>query len=129
MAEWPTSFTDALELTKRLGGRYLRTDARSIAQNDAEDWRREAAMMIVVYENAFCNLGAHAAADRPLGLFPERDPRTPAIQTLPVRRKNADRPFYAYPQTEPNRLAAFTAASDGCSMSAATGLISGHHTI
>jgi hypothetical protein len=70
-------------------------------------------MMAMVYKNTFCNLCAHAAAERPLVLFLARVLRILALQTLPVRRKNDSQPFFAFSPAETNMLAASTLMSCG----------------
>lgn len=52
------TFRDAIQVTRRLGLRYIWIDSLCIIQNDASDWAQEAASMGRVYENAFCNLSA-----------------------------------------------------------------------
>jgi hypothetical protein len=70
-------------------------------------------MMAMAYKNTFCNLGAHAAAERPLVLSFARVPRILALQTLPVGRKNDNQPFFAFSPVETNMLAASTLMSCG----------------
>ncbi|KAI4675352.1 uncharacterized protein J4E84_010094 [Alternaria hordeiaustralica] len=60
----PPVFKDAIDISRSLEVPYLWIDALCIVQNDAEDWDKEAALMGQVYSNAFCNLGASAAAEK-----------------------------------------------------------------
>ncbi|KAJ2989381.1 hypothetical protein NUW58_g3494 [Xylaria curta] len=65
----PKTFEDAVEVTQRLGVRYLWIDSLCIIQDDTTDWAREAAVMYDVYKNAWCNLSATAARNSNGGLF------------------------------------------------------------
>ncbi|KAF5573399.1 heterokaryon incompatibility protein [Fusarium pseudoanthophilum] len=73
--ELPKTFRDTIEVTTRLGIRYLWIDSLCIVQDSAEDWRAESSMMGRVYKNALCNIAASASADCQGGLFFDRDPR------------------------------------------------------
>jgi hypothetical protein len=54
---------DAVKITRLLGHRYLWVDALCIIQDDATDWKREAAMMGSVYENAYLTIAATDGRD------------------------------------------------------------------
>ncbi|KAL9004716.1 MAG: hypothetical protein Q9188_002468 [Gyalolechia gomerana] len=72
IAQLPQTFQDAIMVTKRrLCIRYLWIDTFCIFQDkdDMSDWTREAALMNLVYENAYCNLSATGAVDSTDGLF------------------------------------------------------------
>ena len=68
------TFREAMEMTVRLGIRYIWIDSLCIIQNSIadEDWRIESRLMGEVYQNALCNLGATKAKDGNDGLFSER---------------------------------------------------------
>ena len=68
------TFREAMEMTVRLGVRYLWIDSLCIIQDSTagEDWKRESRLMGDVYQNALCNLGATKAKDGKDGLFSER---------------------------------------------------------
>ncbi|MCJ1401959.1 hypothetical protein MMC11_005176 [Xylographa trunciseda] len=68
------TFREAMEMTVRLGVRYIWIDSLCIIQNSTagEDWRIESRLMGDVYQNALCNLGATKAKDGNDGLFTER---------------------------------------------------------
>lgn len=70
--ELPQTFADAIRLTAALGQRYLWIDALCILQDDQQDWRREAATMCSVFENALFSISALAAEDSHSGLLQER---------------------------------------------------------
>jgi len=56
----PLTFQHAIEVTRRLGKRYLWIDCLCILQNDDDksDWLKEAACMDKVYSNTFLNISA-----------------------------------------------------------------------
>lgn len=55
-----------------------------------------------VYSNAFCNLGASAAAERSGGLYIDRDPRQVSLCRLRAQRKEFNRTYGSY--LEPNSV-------------------------
>ncbi|PVH86348.1 HET-domain-containing protein [Cadophora sp. DSE1049] len=67
------TFQEAIEVTRRLGIRYLWIDSLCIIQGDAEDWDREAENMGNIYMYAYLTLAATASASGAGGLFAERD--------------------------------------------------------
>ena len=98
----PPVFADAIEISRTLEVPYIWIDALCIIQNDAEDWDKEAALMGQVYSNAFCNLGASAAAERSAGLYLDRDPRQVSLCRLRAQRKEFIRTYGSY--LEPNSV-------------------------
>lgn len=68
----PPTFADAVRLTASLGQRYLWIDALCILQGDDDDWRKEAATMCAVFENALFSISALNAEDSHSGLLQER---------------------------------------------------------
>ncbi|GME32088.1 heterokaryon incompatibility protein [Neofusicoccum parvum] len=71
----PATFQDAVRVTCELGLRYLWIDALCIVQDNASDWRREAAAMGPVYSYARVVLAASDGASTLEGMFrvyPER---------------------------------------------------------
>lgn len=75
------TFQDAVEVTRRLGIRYLWIDSLCIIQDSAADWDTEAIQMEYVYNNCFFNIAATHSANGEGGLFTRRDP----LVNLPVR--------------------------------------------
>lgn len=61
------TFKQAVDVTRRLGYRYLWIDSLCIVQDSPKDWNHEARRMALVYGNAVCNLAF---------LFPPNHPRT-----------------------------------------------------
>ncbi|PMD49898.1 HET-domain-containing protein, partial [Hyaloscypha bicolor E] len=71
------TFRDAIEITRRLGIRYLWIDSLCIIQDSPQDWRSESARMGDVYKFAYCNLSATQASGGSYdGLYVDRDPLT-----------------------------------------------------
>ena len=70
------TFRDAVEISRLMGIRYLWIDSLCIIQDseNAIDWRREAALMGLVYSNGYCNLSAASAVTTSDGFFFDRDP-------------------------------------------------------
>lgn len=64
----PKTFLEAIDVTRRLGVRYLWIDALCIIQGSVEDWERESLTMDRVYSYALCNLAASASVDGGGGL-------------------------------------------------------------
>jgi hypothetical protein len=87
------SFKDALQLCWRLNVQYLWIDALCIIQDDSEDWQKEAALMGDVYRNGICNVGVHAAADKPVDLYSVRDPQHVSVATWHVVRSDFDQRY------------------------------------
>lgn len=70
--EMSQTFKDAIEITRRLGYRYLWIDALCIIQDDDEDWAREAARMSEIYAEASFTISAVSSKDGAGGCFVER---------------------------------------------------------
>lgn len=72
----PRTFREAAILTQKLGIDYLWIDSLCIQQDDAADWRREAAYMGLLYQQATLVIAATGSEDPTGGLFIcERSPR------------------------------------------------------
>ncbi|KAI0127664.1 heterokaryon incompatibility protein-domain-containing protein [Xylariales sp. AK1849] len=69
-----TNFVHALEVTRRLGKRFIWIDSLCIIQGDALDWASEAPKMQDVYRNSYCNIAAADSSDQHSGLFRSRSP-------------------------------------------------------
>lgn len=57
----PSTFQDAITVTRRLGIAYIWIDSLCIVQDDAQDWEREAAKMALIFESAYLTIAATAA--------------------------------------------------------------------
>lgn len=70
-SQLPATLRDAINLTKKLGFRFIWVDALCIIQDDYMDWVTEAATMGDVYYNASLVLAANTSGDCTLGLNQE----------------------------------------------------------
>lgn len=69
---------DAIEVTRRLGIRYLWVDSQCIIQDSVEDWQKESAQMGSIYHNAEVTIKISGARDSYVGcLVPRPKPRIP----------------------------------------------------
>lgn len=57
----PKTFIDAIDITRRLGVKYIWIDSLCIIQDDEDDWRRETALMEHVYGGSYLNIAASSA--------------------------------------------------------------------
>ncbi|KAK2017364.1 heterokaryon incompatibility protein [Colletotrichum eremochloae] len=76
------NFEEAIEVTRKLGVRYIWIDSICIIQDQPleEDWKAEAKLMHKVYRNSYCNLAAAVSEDSSGGLFRARN-----SDVLPVK--------------------------------------------
>lgn len=70
----PLTFQHAIDLTRRLGYRYLWIDALCIIQDNVLDWREEAAKMADVYFNSDLSIAASDSKDSRGGIYRRRNP-------------------------------------------------------
>lgn len=68
-ADLPKTFSDAVDITRRLGVPYLWIDSLCIIQDSAEDWEIEAAKMSDIYANAYLTIAADGAANSHGGCY------------------------------------------------------------
>ena len=71
--ELPRSFKDAIEITRKLGFRYLWIDALCIIQDNAEDWAQEVVKMASYYGLSALMISATDAEDSSKGILNVRD--------------------------------------------------------
>ncbi|SPO03606.1 uncharacterized protein DNG_06289 [Cephalotrichum gorgonifer] len=67
----PLTFQHAVELARSLSVRYIWIDSLCIIQDDAADWRAEAATMCSVYQHSHLTIAAAASSSGKGGLFYE----------------------------------------------------------
>ncbi|KAG9229079.1 heterokaryon incompatibility protein-domain-containing protein [Amylocarpus encephaloides] len=70
----PKTFRHAVQISRRLGFRYLWIDALCILQDSIEDWRNEASKMGSVYEYSTCTIAAVWGRNSHSGCFNDRQP-------------------------------------------------------
>ena len=89
----PETFQDAVYMTKLLGYGFIWIDSLCIVQDSKEDWAKEAASMVSVYENAICTIAA-TQKDSHSGCFVNRNPLALRPCLLLPQHK-----LYAYPSS------------------------------
>jgi hypothetical protein len=94
----PKTFKDAIEVTKSLRTRYLWIDSLCIIQDSTDDWQKEAAVMHLLYQNAYCNIAATGAKDGSYGCFFERNPNTFNATVVRLLWKMAESKLFAVVQ-------------------------------
>jgi hypothetical protein len=104
--ELPPVFRDTFHFAGRLEVPCVWIDALCIVQDDPEDCAKEIATMGDVYQNAYCNLGAHLVADQPnAGLYSERYSRRVQVHEVPLILSDFQGSFVAHPYLKPTSLA------------------------
>lgn len=86
-ADLSTTFKDTINLTRKLGIRYLWVDALCIIQHDSEDWTKESSSMAHVYGNAVCTLAALSASNGAEGCRINAKNLTHDSWSRPISRK------------------------------------------
>lgn len=69
ITELPQTFQDAIEVTRKLGQRYLWIDSLCIIQGENGDWETEAKKMEAVFKNAYYTIAATSAEDSNKGFL------------------------------------------------------------
>ncbi|KAI0863801.1 heterokaryon incompatibility protein-domain-containing protein [Xylaria cubensis] len=82
------TFRDAALLVRRLGFKYIWIDSLCIFQDSISDWQREAANMVHIYRNSYCNISAAAASQNPSkeGLFRKRRLNTRLLYPFVIKQ-------------------------------------------
>lgn len=79
----PTTFRNAVTLTRELGLQYLWIDSICIIQGDNGDFEKEAILMETVFSNAYCVLAASAARGQDDGFLHNRRARKTIVLQRP----------------------------------------------
>lgn len=77
----PKTIQEAVDITRRLGYRFLWVDSLCIIQDSKEDWKREAARMDQVYFYSTLTIAATVSASNEGGCYRRRNP----LSYLPCR--------------------------------------------
>ncbi|KAK4446953.1 heterokaryon incompatibility protein-domain-containing protein, partial [Podospora aff. communis PSN243] len=72
----PSTFQDAITLTRKLGFSHLWIDSLCIIQDSPSDWAAESRKMMSIYQNCFLTIAATSSPSSNTGLF--LDVQTPA---------------------------------------------------
>ncbi|KAF2110756.1 heterokaryon incompatibility protein-domain-containing protein [Lophiotrema nucula] len=94
----PQTFKDAIDITKRLGVRFLWIDSLCIIQDDDNDWAREAASMSKIYSDTYLNISATAARDGREGCYRRRDLARVAPLNIHSHRKKSPQVHLIVPE-------------------------------
>lgn len=74
-AALPQTFRDAVDLSRRLGVRYIWIDSICIIQDNAADWVSESAKMGSVYSHSYFTLAVSSSPSSLVGLLKHREQR------------------------------------------------------
>lgn len=88
-ASLPTTFQDAIDLTRRLGLEFIWIDSLCIVQDDVYDWRQEGGNMANIYSNSYVTLAAVASGNSAKGLY-----RSMASSRTFRMQASSDQPAY-----------------------------------
>jgi hypothetical protein len=89
----PRSFQDAVDMTERLGLRYIWIDSLCIIQDDIEDWRAEGSGMSGIFSGAYLTLAATSATGSDKGFYRARSARrVESTHSIP-NQENGGRPY------------------------------------
>lgn len=69
----PSTFRDAVDITCKLGARYIWIDSLCIVQDDLDEWAAQSVDMGLVYANAKCVISATASGNPGGGCYYPRD--------------------------------------------------------
>jgi hypothetical protein len=91
----PSTFHDAVIITRKLGIGHLWIDSLCIIQDSTDDWKHEAARMGDIYKYGLLNIAANTAYTCHDGIFCSRNnPFTPV--SLPLRSRKHSLSSYMY---------------------------------
>lgn len=82
MGDLPSTFQDAVSLTRSLKMRYLWIDSLCIIQDDRQDWRIESSRMCDMYSNAYLTIAAAAASDDSQGFLRQRRSKLACLEPI-----------------------------------------------
>ncbi|KAK5996877.1 hypothetical protein PT974_02224 [Cladobotryum mycophilum] len=91
LASLPKTFTDAMEMTRRVGVEYIWIDSLCIIQDDKNDFSSECSRMHLIYSKAYCTIAASDSPDGDGGCFLPRD--VEKIQPCKVKLINLNIPY------------------------------------
>jgi len=71
----PKTFQEAIQVTLRLGLKYIWIDSLCIVQDNVEDWRQEGSQMSSIYSRSYLTIAATKSSSSDGGCFTVSDPR------------------------------------------------------
>ncbi|KAH7310801.1 heterokaryon incompatibility protein-domain-containing protein [Stachybotrys elegans] len=89
----PTTFKDAIQVTRSIRVRYLWIDCFCIVQDDDADWKHHCQIMGHIYQNAYITLAAGASWDSNGGFFFNPPPDYTIPQRIKVRHASGEYEF------------------------------------
>ncbi|KAE8451812.1 hypothetical protein EG329_002652 [Mollisiaceae sp. DMI_Dod_QoI] len=89
LASMSKTFREAVEITRRLGLRYLWIDSLCIIQDSIRDWEVESFKMGAYYKSAYVTISASGADDGTVGCFLARNPASIQPILLSIRLHQA----------------------------------------
>jgi hypothetical protein len=72
--ELPKTYSDAIDIARRLNVQWIWIDSLCIIQDSLEDWQKECSQMVKVYKNGVCNIAAIGPHDSRGGCYFQRNP-------------------------------------------------------
>lgn len=90
LRDLPQSLIDAVDVTRKLGLRYLWVDSICIIQDSAHDWNNESSRMVDIYAGAFVTLFADCGSDDDTGFLNAR--RSLGLPPILLRLQSGDLP-------------------------------------
>jgi hypothetical protein len=85
MADLPPTFRDAIEVTRRLGYRYLWIDSLCILQDSYEDWEMESGRMTEYYQNALLTIALDDTPGDHFGFLHQVRKRYTSVIAIPFQ--------------------------------------------
>ncbi|KAJ4138629.1 hypothetical protein NW768_002479 [Fusarium equiseti] len=112
----PKTLSDAVNVTRDLGFRWIWIDSLCIVQDNKDDWAREAVKMASIYQNAIVTIAADSSQDAKAGLHNEKststfktEDRTDICNTLSTGDEST---LYLIPNRETRRDESITSFRD-----------------
>lgn len=108
LSELTQTMQDAIEITRRLGYRYIWIDALCIIQDSEEDWLQESAKMSEVFSGAIVTIAVADAENHSEGLIRPRTAKcirpfaVPLLERKPYHERveyDGEGEFYVFPNT------------------------------
>ena len=91
LEDFPLTFRDAVDFTRKMDMKYLWIDSLCIIQGDKSDWEREAAIMGEIFKNSTLTISTTTANNSTKGFL---HPRTPRFQPIKVIHSKNTNPLF-----------------------------------
>ena len=90
----PSTFRDAITVTRMLGIRYLWIDALCILQDDQDDWLKQSSQMGSIFKNSLLTIAVHSAKNSSEGFLWRR--HIPEFLRIQPRKRRSGEPSSFY---------------------------------